>query len=79
MGPRMTFDSLAEEALDAACLAIQKRLGVKYGDHAAAYFSGSAKAAILAELRGYAIAEARDAGRILDDQTAMVDEMPIGG
>lgn len=33
------IDDLAEEALNAACLAIQERLGVESGDLAAAFFS----------------------------------------
>ena len=44
---------LAERALDAACLLIQDELGVKSGDVAAHFFSGSDDKEILLILRRY--------------------------
>ena len=46
-------EELAERALDAACLVIQDELGVKSGDLAAHFFSGSNEKEIMLILRRY--------------------------
>ena len=51
------IETLANDALDAAALTIQERLGVKTGDFAGLYFSGDRLAYVLAILADYIRAE----------------------
>jgi len=52
------IDLIASEALDALCLSVQERLGVKSGDLAGMYFGGEHP--ILEIIRDYVSAEIRE-------------------
>lgn len=52
MTPR-EIEDLAEDALNAACLEIQKKLGVESGDVAGLYFSGTEADAVRIIFRDY--------------------------
>lgn len=56
------IEDLAREALDAAALCIQDRLGVETGDLAGLFFSGNFERDILKIFEQYIKAELRNAG-----------------
>lgn len=58
------IDDLAEEALNAAVLLIQDRLGVETGDLAGLFFSGLAEHDTKEWLRRYIKAELRNVGAV---------------
>lgn len=55
-------EDLARDALDAAALCIQDRLGVETGDLAGLFFSGNMERDIVKILEQYIKAELRNAG-----------------
>ena len=55
-------EDLARDALDAAALCIQERLGVETGDLAGLFFSGAIERDITKIFEQYIKAELRDAG-----------------
>ena len=58
------IDDLADEALNAAVLLIQDRLGVETGDLAGLFFSGLAEHDIKEWLRRYIKSELRNMGAV---------------
>ena len=56
------IQDIAEEALNAACRVVQKRLGVPNGDLAAHYFQGHTERVIDDILRGYMRTEIQEGG-----------------
>jgi len=56
------IQDIADEALNAACRVVQKRLGIKSGDLAALYFQGRTERVITDILRGYIRTEIQEGG-----------------
>jgi hypothetical protein len=59
------INDIAQIGLDAACFAIQEKLGQKYGDLAGVFFSGLQEDMILSILKSYIQTEINFAGQKL--------------